>query len=124
MPPAADVPNVLTPEQGHEAIYRFVAQYYKRERIVPLMLMLTSMRPTRDEYRTNDPAAWSGSDACRGRSLGLRFPRYLHLMGREMLLNAGLVRSHRTPRSAISESRVWRSTKTALSRSRFLKGQC
>ena len=25
------------------------------------------------------------------------------------------VRSHRTPRSAISESRVWRSTKTALS---------
>jgi len=46
MPPAADVPNVLTPEQGYEATYRFVAQYYERERIVPLMLMLTSMRPT------------------------------------------------------------------------------
>jgi hypothetical protein len=57
MPPAADVPNVLTPEQGYEAIYRFVAKYYERERIV--MLMLTSMRPTPDEYRTNDPAAWS-----------------------------------------------------------------
>src|SRR5664279_1229348 len=40
MPPAADVPNVLTPEQGYEATYRFVAQYYERERIVPLMLML------------------------------------------------------------------------------------
>jgi hypothetical protein len=59
MPPAEDVPNVLTPEQGYEAIYRFVAQYYERERIVPLVLMLTSMRPTPDEYRTNDPAARS-----------------------------------------------------------------
>jgi hypothetical protein len=64
MPPAADVPNVLTPEQGYEATYRFVAQYYERERIVPLMLMLTSMRPTPDEYRTNDPAAWSDWERC------------------------------------------------------------
>jgi hypothetical protein len=91
MPPAADVPNVLTPEQGHEAIYRFVAQYYKRERIVPLMLMLTSMRPTRDEYRTNDPAAWSDWERCVQETLaGTPLPRYLHLMGRrgKMLLNA------------------------------------
>ena len=64
MPPAADVPNVLTPEQGYEAIYRFVAKYYERERIVMLMLMLTSMRPTPDEYRTNDPAAWSDWERC------------------------------------------------------------
>jgi hypothetical protein len=64
MPPAADVPNVLTPEQGYEAIYRFVAQYYERERIVPLVLMLTSMRPTPDEYRTNDPAARSDWERC------------------------------------------------------------
>ena len=64
MPPAEDVPNVLTPEQGYEATYRFVAQYYERERIVMLMLMLTSMRPTPDEYRTNDPAAWSDWERC------------------------------------------------------------
>jgi hypothetical protein len=64
MPPAEDVPNVLTPEQGYEAIYRFVAQYYERERIVPLVLMLTSMRPTPDEYRTNDPAARSDWERC------------------------------------------------------------
>jgi hypothetical protein len=29
-----------------------------------LMLMLTSMRPTPDEYRTNDPAAWSDWERC------------------------------------------------------------
>ena len=48
----------LTTEQGYEAAYRFVAQYYERERIVPFMLMLTSMTPTADRERTNDPAAW------------------------------------------------------------------
>src|ERR1039458_1569387 len=40
----------------------------------------------------------TGIDGCRRRSLGLRFPRYLHLMGRrgKMLLNARLggCRSH------------------------------
>lgn len=54
----------LTSEQAYEAAYRFVAQYYERERIVPLMLMLTSMRPTSDGYRTNDPAAWSDWERC------------------------------------------------------------
>jgi hypothetical protein len=48
----------LTVEQAYEAAYRFVAQYYERERIVPFMLMLTSMTPTADRERTNDPAAW------------------------------------------------------------------
>jgi hypothetical protein len=48
----------LTVEQAYEAAFRFVAQYYQRERIVPFMLMLTSMTPTADRERTNDPAAW------------------------------------------------------------------
>lgn len=65
MPSAPDVPRSLTPEQGYEAAYRFVAQYYERERIVPLMLMLTSMRPTSDDYQqTNDPAAWFDWERC------------------------------------------------------------
>ncbi len=54
----------LTREQAYEAAYRFVAQYYERERIVPLMLMLTSMRPTPDGYVTNDPGAWSDWERC------------------------------------------------------------
>ena len=49
----------LSVEQAYEAAYRFVAQYYERERIVPFMLMLTSMTPTADRERTNDPASWS-----------------------------------------------------------------
>ncbi len=49
----------LTVEQAYEAAYRFVAQYYGRERIAPLMLMLQSMRPTEDWERTNDPASWN-----------------------------------------------------------------
>jgi hypothetical protein len=48
----------LTVEQAYEAAYRFVAQYYERERIVPFMLMLKSMTPTVDQEQTNDPAAW------------------------------------------------------------------
>jgi hypothetical protein len=50
--------SLLTVEQAYEAAYRFVAQYYERERIVPLMLMLTAMTPTTDRERTNDPASW------------------------------------------------------------------
>ena len=53
----AETPS-LTVEQAYEAAFRFVAQYYERERIVPFMLMLTSMTPTTDRERTNDPAAW------------------------------------------------------------------
>lgn len=49
----------LTTEQAYEAAYRFVAQYYERERIVPFMLMLKAMAPTADSLRTNDPASWS-----------------------------------------------------------------
>ena len=32
----------LTTEQAYESAYRFVAQYYKREPIVPFMLMLVT----------------------------------------------------------------------------------
>src|ERR1700733_13063668 len=52
-------PPALTPVQAYEAAYRFVAQYYERERIVPFMLMLTAVAPTADRERTNDPVAWS-----------------------------------------------------------------
>jgi len=55
-PDQAEAPS-LTVEQAYEAAYRFVAQYYEREPIVPLMLMLTSMTATADRERTNDPAA-------------------------------------------------------------------
>jgi hypothetical protein len=64
MPSAPDVPSTLTPEQSYETAYRFVAQYYERERILPFMLMLTSMRPTSDDARTNDPGSWSDWERC------------------------------------------------------------
>ncbi len=54
----------LTVGQAYEAAYRFVAQYYERERIVPLMLMLHAMRPVDDHYLTNDPASWSDWERC------------------------------------------------------------
>jgi hypothetical protein len=49
-PDETDTPT-LTAEQAYEAAYRFVAQYYERERIVPFMLMLTAMRPQRTRFR-------------------------------------------------------------------------
>jgi hypothetical protein len=58
MSPDQPGPPALTPVQAYEAAYRFVAQYYERERIVPFMLMLTAMPPTADRERTNDPVAW------------------------------------------------------------------
>ena len=64
MTSSPEAPTTLTPEQGYEAAFRFVAQYYERERIAPLMLMLTSMRPTADAEQTNDPAAWSDWQRC------------------------------------------------------------
>ena len=65
----------LTTEQAYEAAYRFVAQYYKREPIVPLMLMLVSMKPTVDEYRTSDPASWEDWEKCVSETLaGARLP--------------------------------------------------
>jgi hypothetical protein len=52
-----DAPR-LTTEQAYEAAYRFVSQYLAREPgSTSLMLMLVSMRPTPDRYRTNDPAS-------------------------------------------------------------------
>jgi hypothetical protein len=69
MPPDQTETPSLTPEQGYEAAYRFVAQYYERERIVPFMLMLTAMRPTADAVRTNDPASWSDWIHCVDQTL-------------------------------------------------------
>jgi hypothetical protein len=54
----------LTAAQAYESAYRFVAQYYERERIVPFLLMLTAMEPVSDQYRTNDPASWADWERC------------------------------------------------------------
>ncbi|MGB9112017.1 MAG: hypothetical protein WCF24_04740 [Acidimicrobiales bacterium] len=78
MPEAEDLnlaEPVLTQSQAYEAAYRFVAQYYERERIVPLMLMLVAMEPQNDTYRTNDPASWSDWQECVRQTLAQRpFP--------------------------------------------------
>ena len=58
MSPDSAETSLLTVEQAYDAAYRFVAQYYERERIVPFMLMLKSMTPTTDRERANDPASW------------------------------------------------------------------
>jgi hypothetical protein len=42
----------LTIDQAHEGAYRFVAQYYERERIAPFMPMQPSMTPAADPSRT------------------------------------------------------------------------
>jgi hypothetical protein len=59
----------LTIEQAYEAAYRFVAQYHEREPIVPFLLMLTSMTPTVDRERTNDPASWADWIQCVNETL-------------------------------------------------------
>ena len=57
---------MLTSGQAYEAAYRFVAQYYGRQRIVPFLLMLVAMEPKGDLYRTNDPASWDDWMRCGG----------------------------------------------------------
>jgi hypothetical protein len=59
-----DARMMITVDQAYEAAYRFVAQYYERERIEPFMLMLVAMEPRKDLYRTNDPASWSDWQQC------------------------------------------------------------
>jgi hypothetical protein len=61
---ALDAGTLMTVDQAYEAAYRFVAQYYERERIEPFMLMLVAMRPRKDLYKTNDPASWSDWQQC------------------------------------------------------------
>ncbi|HEY5109525.1 MAG TPA: hypothetical protein VII96_07930 [Acidimicrobiales bacterium] len=56
--------RLLTSEQAYEAAFRFVAQYYERERIGPLLSMVTSMRPTDEPPRTGDPASWYDWERC------------------------------------------------------------
>jgi hypothetical protein len=59
-----EIAERLTVEQAYEAVYRFVAQYYAREPIVPFALMLTAMEPVNDHYRTSDPASWADWERC------------------------------------------------------------
>ena len=55
---------MLSVAQAYESAYRFVAQYYERQRIVPFLLMLVAMRPEDDLYVTNDPASWEDWQRC------------------------------------------------------------
>jgi hypothetical protein len=54
----------LSKEQAFEAAYRFVAQYYDRERIEPFFLMLVSMGWEGTQDMTNDPATWEEWKEC------------------------------------------------------------
>jgi hypothetical protein len=69
----------LTTAEAYEAAYRFVWQYAEREPdSEALQLMLVSMEPTADHYRTSDPASWSDWLRCVadvGRTPVPRFPR-------------------------------------------------
>jgi hypothetical protein len=57
--PESDEP-LLTVDEAYRAAYRFVAQYYARERITPFMLMLHSMALDPADGEPNDPATWHG----------------------------------------------------------------
>jgi hypothetical protein len=61
---STDGETTLTEREAYEAAYRFVAQYYDRERIVPFMLMLVAMEPKGDHYVTGDPASWEDWQRC------------------------------------------------------------
>ena len=61
--------EALTTRQAYEAAYRFVAQYYDRERIEPFLLMLVAMEPVADHALTNDPASWEDWQECVRRTL-------------------------------------------------------
>jgi hypothetical protein len=69
----------LTTAEAYEAAYRFVWQYAEREpESEALQLLLVSMEPTEDEYRTDDPASWADWLRCVdevGRTAVPRIPR-------------------------------------------------
>ncbi len=52
----------LSLDDAYRAAFHFINQYYARERITPLMLMLSSMGPWNPEQpklrETSDPATW------------------------------------------------------------------
>jgi len=54
---ADDEDPFLTLEEAYRAAYYFVLQYYGRERIAPLMLMLSDMK-LEGKQQTSDPAHW------------------------------------------------------------------
>ncbi len=60
------MPPLLTTEQAYESALRFVAEYYARERILPLFLMLHSMgwEPRDNPNITYDPASWPEWQGC------------------------------------------------------------
>lgn len=71
----------MTVEQAYEAAYRFVWQYWVRERIPgpeSLDLLLVHMEPEPDAPReTNDPAAWDDWQQCVDATLsGAPVPRF------------------------------------------------
>ena len=56
----ADHERLLTVTEAYEAAYRFVSQYFDRERhSESLQLMLVSMEPVDDYAMTSDPASWA-----------------------------------------------------------------
>lgn len=56
---------LLTVSEAYEAAYRFVSQYFDRERSSEaLQLMMVSMEPVNDHARTSDPASWQDWLAC------------------------------------------------------------
>ncbi|CAN5581223.1 hypothetical protein BH11ACT8_BH11ACT8_23230 [soil metagenome] len=60
-----DQEPLLTVSQAYEAAYRFVSQYFDRERSSEaLQPMLVSMEPVDDHARTNDPASWQDWLGC------------------------------------------------------------
>lgn len=53
--------RLLTVDEAYRAAFHFVLQYYKREPIVPFLLLLHSMTPWLqgdDPRSTSDPATW------------------------------------------------------------------
>jgi hypothetical protein len=59
----------LTTAQAYETAYRFVAQYYTREPVVPLLLMLSNMEWRGQHQMTGDPSSWADWNACVQRTL-------------------------------------------------------
>ncbi|HEY3548014.1 MAG TPA: hypothetical protein VGK17_18230 [Propionicimonas sp.] len=58
--PDAEEP-LLTVDEAFRAAFHFINQYYKREPIVPFVLLLHSMTPWTpggDPRQTSDPATW------------------------------------------------------------------
>jgi hypothetical protein len=62
-PVDSETQPLLTIDEAYRAAYHFILQYYRREPIEPLVLLLASMREWggagSDPRSTADPATWS-----------------------------------------------------------------